>query len=90
MNHIRQRLPNYFDQRIPRDEGNFNTMEELLAIPFVAEYAADKNFVRFMKSGDFLMFIVQLGEARKHFVVGIFEDPSTVDLPEWTSRESNL
>lgn len=89
MNNIRQRLPNYFDHSIPRDEAGFDTMEELLAIPFVAHYAKADDFVRFMKSNEYLMLIVKSGSTRKHFAVGIFKDPDIVDLPKWTSRESN-
>jgi hypothetical protein len=77
MNRIKQHLPGFVDGE--PQEANFDTVEDLLAIPWVGFFKQRPSFMRFSKSRELLM-----AEMRdEHWVVGYIKEPDRVDLPLW-------
>jgi hypothetical protein len=84
---IKQHIPNWAD--IEPGSGEFSTLEELLAVPFVASWKEAPNFLRYSKSKNMLM--VELAPTKSepdgsHWVLGYLSDPQAVDLPQWVTR----
>jgi hypothetical protein len=91
VNEIIQHIPGFVDigdGPVPR--ADFSTLEELLAVPFVARWK-DEGFIKWSKSDDLLMVEFWDKGEDKQWVVGRLKDPTAVDLPEWiespTQRE---
>lgn len=82
MNHIKQHLPAFVDGE-PK-EADFNTTDELLAIPFVAAWT-DQDWKRFSMSDELLLAETKSGE---HWVVGFIREPAQVQLPAWAGRKT--
>lgn len=88
MNSIRQHVPSFVDIYPAKPEiATFSSLEELLAIPFVAQWRNTPGFIRFSKSDNArLMAEIRPSKtepAGSYWVVGTLLDPSTVDLPAW-------
>ena len=88
-NSIRQRIPNFADGGSP-ETAEFGTIEELLLIPWVAQWMQVMDgvpFLRFSKSKDILM--VEHGQEKQEsfWAVGYLKDPGSVDLPEWVNQQ---
>ena len=84
MNEIIQHIPGFVDIGDgPVLRADFSTLEELLAVPFVARWK-DKSFIKWSKCDDRLMVEFWDKGEDKQWVVGRLKDPSAVDLPEWT------
>lgn len=85
--HIRQHIPGYFDGLDPL-EGDFETVWQLLAIPFVNRWN-DVDLLRFsISDGNTLMAEMKNG---KWWVVGFMTPPEEVaklGLPVWDYAES--
>jgi len=61
----------------------FETVEELLAIPFVAAFQAEPEFYRFsLEIASSVSLIAEYDAGRRCFVVGFIEG-SPPDLPKW-------
>lgn len=85
MNHIRQHIPAFVSGIEPR-EAYFNTLEELMQVPFVACWS-DTSVARFSKSERHLMAEMKDG---KFWVVGYLKDAAAVDLPVWVAPRSQF
>lgn len=86
---IKQHIPGFVD--VDPQSGEFSTLEELLAIPFVARWSKDHNFLRYSKSRELLM--VELSPTKSdpagsHWVLGYLSDPTSVDLPQWIETDA--
>lgn len=80
MNRLTQHIPSSVDYREAPPSATFTTYEELLAIPFVKQWADDKSYGSFAQSDEHLMAVSPSGD--KWFVVGYLL--SAVDwLPIW-------
>jgi hypothetical protein len=84
MNEIREHVPQFVEGVTPR-RVEFEMLEQLLAIPWVAEFRDLRTtghlFYRFSKSGGKLM--VECDKGDWWWVVGHIKHPELVDLPEW-------
>lgn len=58
----------------------FNTLEELMALPFVAAYRSAPTFSRFSIAGNAL--VVEYSQGKEWGVVGLLENP-VAGLPNW-------
>jgi len=91
MNRITQHIPSFVETRDDsRKSGEFTTLEELFAVPFVAKWETEPNFLKWSKSDTCLMAEFSPSEekpAGTHWVVGFLKDPSSVDLPYWVETE---
>ena len=76
---IRQYRPAFFEG-FENETVQFNTLEEMLAIPWVKNFAANPDFYRFSISDRHLMAEYRAG--REWRVVGFLRDPN-VGLPAW-------
>lgn len=65
--------------RTPMPVHEFSSTEELLALPYLRELAAQPHFSHFAKSDEHLMQVLD----DSFWVVGYFDDPDKVDLPQW-------
>lgn len=86
MNRIKRYIPRFVDQtEKDQVEVNFETVEELLAIEWVARWQSINgiNFIQYSKSDECLMVEVkdEINNMRKWLVLGFLKDASTVDLP---------
>lgn len=79
MNAIRQHRPAFFEG-FDNATVEFNTLEELLAIPWVKNFSTIKGFHRFSVSDNHLMAEYRMG--REWWVVGFLKDKN-VGLPLW-------
>lgn len=84
---IRQYLPAFFVGFAP-ETAEFETLDELLAVPWVARCADGDLFHRFSVSGDHLM--AEQNEGRAWFVVGTFRDEAPAGLPKWAAPEKGV
>lgn len=79
MNSILQYRPAFFEG-FKNERADFDTVEELMKVPFVKGFSEDENFFRFSVSGDHLLAEFRNGD--EWWVVGTLKEP--VDgLPEW-------
>lgn len=82
MNTIKRHRPSYFtgfeDQIV-----KFDTVDELLQIGFVANFASQENFFRFSVTDENLM--AEYNEGYTWWVVGWFEQPIE-GLPQWKPK----
>lgn len=87
MKTIRQHIPNFVSVDGPLPEAQFETLQELLEIPFVKRWAESPNFHRFSLSKYMLMgnanLLVELRGGREWWVVGAIDDSTGIDLPQW-------
>lgn len=84
MTSIRQHIPNFVSGVDP-ETVEFKSLEELLAIPWVAQWAErtdGKDFHRFSQSDNMLM--AEYVEGYNWLVVGYLSEP--VDLPMWEAK----
>jgi hypothetical protein len=86
MSKVVQHVPGCVDidpEDIERAE--FNTQEELLAIPWIARWAEKKNFHRFSISKSKIdnHLMAELDEGRVWWVVGYLSDREHLSLPIW-------
>jgi hypothetical protein len=80
MNKITQYRPGCFegfDTKI----NDFETLEELLNIPWVKRWSEDESFHCLAKGGEKLMAVLENG--KKWWVVGMIENPDDIDLPKF-------
>lgn len=78
-NEIRQHIPD-FCEGFEKAVVEFNTLEELLAIPFVKNFSAHDSFHRYSVNDNHL--IAEYRGGREWWVVGILKS-SVEGLPEW-------
>jgi len=84
MNRIIQHIPSFIDVNKKLEWINFNTIEELLNIPFVKQWAKPmdgKDFLCFALYGNYLLVIHDDGF--HWWTVGYIENSSSIDLPKW-------
>jgi hypothetical protein len=88
---IRQYVPGIGTGFVPPKD-KFNSLQELLAIPFVAKWENDKTFYRFSISllevfagKERYQLMVELDSGKKWFVVGYMwgKNIAKLGLPEW-------
>lgn len=87
MNSITQHVPTFVDDRGPLKSAEFETITELLAIPWVAQWAETMNgqpFHQFSKVDHHLM--AEHAEGHTWWVVGYITDPGSVELPTWHAK----
>lgn len=77
---IRQYRPDFFEG-FNNETAQFNTLDEMLAIPWIKNFAAIQGFYRFRIDRDHL--IAEYREGREWWVVGLFPEGSNVALPEY-------
>ena len=81
MNKFTVHIPNFVDHRDPPPSCEFETLDELKAIPHVKQASDSPSFSHFALSDNHLMSISDGG---KHWwVLGHIDNPSSVDLPQW-------
>ena len=80
MNRFKQHVPNFIDGVTPVDL-EFETLEELLAIPCLVKRASWPKFSHFAMSDDLLLVV--LDEGFEWWVCGYIKNPSAVGLPKW-------
>jgi hypothetical protein len=86
MNSIVQRIPNFVEIMDDKPKhSEFETLEELQAIPFVKQYISEPGFNGFVQHRLWLMAILE--EGKKWLVVGRLRKPVS-GLPMW--REGKL
>jgi hypothetical protein len=78
-NSIRQHRPD-FVEGYPKALVEFDTLEELLAIPWVKNFSVLKTFHRYSVSGNCL--IAEYRNGREWWVVGLLKN-NDVGLPKW-------
>lgn len=86
MARFKQHLPGFVEGFEP-GEFEFQTTEELLRHPLLAEYAAAFGFSHFAISDELVMAVYADGE--NWLVAGYVSDPDSVDLPKWRKGKSN-
>lgn len=79
MNEILQYRPAFFEG-FENEVVPFKTVEQLLSIPWVSNFAASPNFYQFSLSNNNLMAEYRGG--REWWVVGIVKNPQ-IPLPKW-------
>jgi len=77
---ITKHIPTFCD--VESKSAEFSTVEELVAIPFVASFAKDKSFSGYAISEDRLMATYR-NDGGWWWVVGYLSNPEKVDLPVW-------
>lgn len=87
MNKITQHIPTFVDYREPAPSYEFNSIEELLAMPFVNEHAQNNKFYRFSISGHHLM--AERDNGGWWWVVGYIAEPNRINLPEWKGKTND-
>lgn len=81
MNKFTVHIPAFVDYREDPPAYEFETLEELKAIPHVKQAAGIPNFSHYAITERYLMSISDGG---KHWwVLGYIRDPTAVDLPQW-------
>jgi hypothetical protein len=85
---LRQRflMPGEDRPRKPMPVHEFSTTEELLALPYLQSMAREPGFLRFEKADENLVQVMRDTWA----VVGQFDTPDEVDLPEWHARGGEI
>lgn len=82
---IKRYLPNFVDiEGFRLEEAMPITIEDLLEVSWVKLWSDVKGFYRFSLSGNYLM--AELHEGKEWWIVGIFEDKSFQELPEWEPK----
>jgi hypothetical protein len=79
-NTIVQHVPAFADNFEPRRKAMFDTLDELMEVPWVKQWAGDQGFWRFSLNGNILL--VERNEGRWWWVVGFLEKP-VEGLPKW-------
>lgn len=71
----------------------FNTLEELLDIPFIADWKKDNGFYRYSVGRDLayrmkltLMLIAEFDDGYRWFVIGFLDDDIT-ELPQFVKKK---
>lgn len=80
MNQFKAHIPPFMDIPHPSPV-EFNTLDELLQIPFVSNFSEEENFYRFSLAGYSLM--AEFDEGREWWVVGSISRPGALNLPVW-------
>lgn len=80
MNEITQYRPAFFEG-FENETVDFDNLEDLLKIPFVANFTTNRGFNRFSVSGQMLM--AEYHNGKKWLVVGYIKNPEGLGLPEW-------
>lgn len=81
---LKQHIPDFCDG-FDRHEVEADTIEEILACPWVESWQRDDGFYRFeISEGRYLMAVFNNGA--KWWVVGYFDDATGVDLPIWKAK----
>lgn len=83
MGRIRQHIPN-FCSGLESQEIEFNSLTELMAIPWVKHWTDDEDFHRFSISNEHHL-MAETHSGRRWRVVGYLTDYQ-LDLPKWTAR----
>jgi hypothetical protein len=79
MNHIKQ-IPSGFLGNKPRQEADFNTLEELFNIDFVKFYIVEGNWI-LSKHNNYL--IVTHNKMKNSWFIGEIKFPDLLNLPQW-------
>lgn len=98
MSYIVRHIPAYVSGGDPEGGYNFDSLEELLAIPFVKEWSKDNEFHKFSLTEwywgkrPFRQLMAELNYGFKWYVVGTIHDdyPDTTflkDMPNWYPKE---
>ena len=83
MNRVREHIPNFIESDSGPVTVEFETVEELLSIPWIKYFEAPigrRRFYQWAKCGDCLM--AEYSKGRFWLVIGYLERPDEVDLPE--------
>lgn len=80
---IRKHIPN-FCSGLESQEVEFNSLTELMAIPWVKQWTDDENFFRFSISNEHHL-MAEMDAGKKWWVIGYLTDYQ-LDLPKWTAR----
>ncbi len=80
MNEIVQHIPAFVETTEPRSRATFDTLAELLKVPFVSTWAEEPIFHQFSVDGGCLM--AELRGGCSWWVVGHLRDP-VPELPAW-------
>ena len=85
MNRVTKHIPTFVDYRKPPPSVEFDTLDELRAIPWVRfhEDLESPRFDHWALSGNCLMAVSDGGKS--WWVVGYVRDPAALDLPQWES-----
>jgi hypothetical protein len=87
MSKIKPHRPAFFDTDFEREAVKFDTISELLKIPWVAIFSCVPSFHQFSISpdGDKWLLMAEYNKGSKWHVVGFMDEK--VDLPEWVTTE---
>jgi len=89
MNHITQHRPAFFTG-FDNEEVDFNTTEELLAIPFVKSFSTDRRFHRYSVSvsphGNTIHLMCELDDGYEWWCVGRLLNMEGITLPHWEEK----
>lgn len=80
MNEIVQHIPDFVETVEPRIRSDFDSLAQLLEVPFVKGWADKSDFHRFSVEG--VCLIAELRGGRSWWVVGYLREPVS-GLPEW-------
>ena len=81
---VRQYMPAYFDPAIERAEVEVSSLNELLALPWVARWREDPAFRYFCWDKPSMLLMAQMEKA--HWVIAQIPEPEPwiEQLPAWT------
>lgn len=81
---ITQHIPSFIDTDVPTRVADFESTDELLKVPWVAQWAKSYHKYGFYVSYSCLMIDgIRYNGKREWWVIGYLDDPDQVDLPTW-------
>jgi hypothetical protein len=86
---ITEHAPSFVSLETGTNVQDFNTLEELLEIPFVKKWSTEKNFYRFSLADyalNFQLLVAEFNDGKRWFIVGFIEN-CNIDLPQWKPIE---
>ena len=92
---IKQHVPNFFDTIIPA-VNDFNTLGDLLEIPFVKMYRLnfkgepDEYFYRYSLSSDNNILLAEIFQGEKYVIVGYIIGDHNLQLPKRVLNETDF
>ena len=89
-NIIYQYIPSFFDGFTPTT-GEFETLDELITIPFVRKFVKDETFIEFALSADMLMAKVNQPDGTiANYPIGRIKYPEKIVLKKENQRSHNV
>lgn len=80
-NKIKQYRPGSIEVGDAPEVVEFNTVEELLTIPWIAHFKSGNNFHKFSQDTEQMLLMAEYDQGNRWFVIGALAE--VVDLPEW-------